>query len=372
MKFYYDKKNAEKYQRLNFPRLFWAEEMIQDDPQSLFDAGFVKEGEVIQNTHQWLKNMKEKVKPFGKRIEKYYGETWLDIHLYDPLMKTLDLFEEESVFTWLQKAMLLSEKSLRVIMLKYVWRYVEETEGDQLTRQEEEKIETIAADMSRWNHFLEENLLSKEACWRVLQFLINPIESIKGLYDLLYELDSLYTAEQEKIEEAHTNGLKLCQELNKDIRYLGLSFSLQSDEIYQEVAREGKIRVLSLFAPNLVSIKANPPYMAVGYLVNFSLHLMEMWQKNAHRQQAEIFKVLGDTTRYELLILITQGVSTAKDLAERLNISGPSVTYHIQMLVEANLLHSNWRKRAPEDRINKEKILAIGKHLQEDLGITKT
>ncbi|NLB90663.1 MAG: winged helix-turn-helix transcriptional regulator [Clostridiales bacterium] len=129
---------------------------------------------------------------------------------------------------------------------------------------------------------------------------------------------------------------------------------------------------MSQLVPSQLSIHETSQIMAVGYLFTEIVHMMKQAEKYGHRQQAESFKALGDGTRYELLTLIAKGITTTKELAEKLSISGASVTYHLQTLVEANFLHSNWRRMSLYERINQGKIQELFAELNRDLLLEET
>jgi ArsR family transcriptional regulator len=63
---------------------------------------------------------------------------------------------------------------------------------------------------------------------------------------------------------------------------------------------------------------------------------------------ALIFKALGDKNRLALLELITQGENCGCTLIDKLDITQPTMTYHINILEEAGLITSKkegiWRK----------------------------
>ena len=51
-----------------------------------------------------------------------------------------------------------------------------------------------------------------------------------------------------------------------------------------------------------------------------------------------VFKALSDPTRREILRLLSQGEKTAGDLAERFDMSKPSMSHHFAVLKEADLI----------------------------------
>lgn len=54
----------------------------------------------------------------------------------------------------------------------------------------------------------------------------------------------------------------------------------------------------------------------------------------------EVFKALADPTRREILRLLRGGERTAGDLAERFDMSKPSVSHHFAVLRDADLIRS--------------------------------
>jgi DNA-binding transcriptional ArsR family regulator len=53
-----------------------------------------------------------------------------------------------------------------------------------------------------------------------------------------------------------------------------------------------------------------------------------------------VFKALSDPTRREILRLLSRGEKTAGDLAERFDMSKPSMSHHFAVLKEADLISS--------------------------------
>jgi DNA-binding transcriptional ArsR family regulator len=54
----------------------------------------------------------------------------------------------------------------------------------------------------------------------------------------------------------------------------------------------------------------------------------------------QAFKALSDPTRREILSLLRRGEMTAGELAERFDMSKPSVSHHFSVLKEADLISS--------------------------------
>ncbi|HVC96721.1 MAG TPA: autorepressor SdpR family transcription factor [Pirellulales bacterium] len=54
----------------------------------------------------------------------------------------------------------------------------------------------------------------------------------------------------------------------------------------------------------------------------------------------EIFKALADPTRREILRILGRGEMSAGELANRFDMSKPSVSHHFSVLKQADLIHS--------------------------------
>jgi len=54
----------------------------------------------------------------------------------------------------------------------------------------------------------------------------------------------------------------------------------------------------------------------------------------------EVFKALSDPTRREILRALARGEQSAGDLAERFEMSKPSVSHHFSILKDAELIRS--------------------------------
>ncbi len=371
MEFYYDKKGSNLYQQIYFPHLYWGEDYLQEhegfSEKEQMKKTLKEELYQVEASNLWLKEMSQALKPYGKEIEKYYGKAFTEMDLHNAFKKVGNFFEEESLFTWLEKLMKVEEDTLRFHLLEKAWRQMEEIRVEDVSEKTKEYIYQVAQDMTKWSGFLEETQLPKEDCWRILQFLINPLESLKGFYRLHKNLVPILEKQEKMMKKAEKAGLWMVENLNRNINFLDISFSLKGKEIYKEVAQNNKVRVVSMLVPSQVLMSNNPPFIGVGYLIKITMKLLNFVRKMDHRKQAEVFKVLGDRTRYELLVLLTQGVNSTKELAKALAITSASVTYHLQYLIEADLIHINWRKIPVDQRINQEKVLEVLVQLQKDL-----
>lgn len=55
------------------------------------------------------------------------------------------------------------------------------------------------------------------------------------------------------------------------------------------------------------------------------------------------FKALSDSTRREILALLKKGSLTAGDIGTHFDITGPSISHHLSVLKESNLISAEKR-----------------------------
>ena len=53
-----------------------------------------------------------------------------------------------------------------------------------------------------------------------------------------------------------------------------------------------------------------------------------------------LFKALNDNTRREILEILKKGDLTAGDIANKFDISKPSISHHLDLLKQAGLVHA--------------------------------
>jgi ArsR family transcriptional regulator, arsenate/arsenite/antimonite-responsive transcriptional repressor len=66
----------------------------------------------------------------------------------------------------------------------------------------------------------------------------------------------------------------------------------------------------------------------------------------------EIFKALNDSTRREILEILRFSEMNAGDIADRFNISKPSISHHLDLLKQADLVKSKKRGQFMEYSLN--------------------
>ena len=90
------------------------------------------------------------------------------------------------------------------------------------------------------------------------------------------------------------------------------------------------------------------------------------------QERINVFKNLGDKTRYQIFCEIAKGTKSVKGIAEQLGITSATVSYHINELVLSNIVVQGWNKKDCLKAIHTELITEVMNGLMEDSFMTNT
>ena len=84
---------------------------------------------------------------------------------------------------------------------------------------------------------------------------------------------------------------------------------------------------------------------------------------------AYVFKSLGDCTRAQIIDMLKGGKKCACQLLKAFNITQPTLSYHMKMLVDCGLVISEKKRRWNYYSLNKEVLQSLISFLNKDKGI---
>ena len=211
-------------------------------------------------------------------------------------------------------------------------------------------------DTLRWNYF---TIMSQPK--KFVEDFISLHQMIKPIFDKVYAeylpiLEKSYTEFEATIREHPTilaeafTGTKEIEEIDwtsDDISVIPTL--LLSDFFFQDS------EILLLGAKSLEVIQ----------------HFIQT-RLDKQQERINVFKNLGDKTRYQIFCEIAKGTKSVKKIAEQLGITSATVSYHINELVLSNLVVHGWNKKDCTKAIHTELITEVMNGLMEDSFMTNT
>jgi ArsR family transcriptional regulator len=91
--------------------------------------------------------------------------------------------------------------------------------------------------------------------------------------------------------------------------------------------------------------------------------------KYNYEKYALIFKALSDETRLKIITMLSDGELCACKILEAFNITQPTLSYHMKMLVDAGLVNAvkdgAWVKYSVDEKAKEELLIFLSLVLKE-------
>ena len=205
-------------------------------------------------------------------------------------------------------------------------------------------------DTVRWNYF---TIMSQPK--KFVEDFISLHQTLKPIFEKVYAeylpiLEKSYQEFETTIQEHPTilaeafSGTKVIEEIDWASDEISVIPSLLlSDFFFQDS------EILILGAKSLEVIQ----------------HVIQT-RLDKQQERINVFKNLGDKTRYQIFCEIAKGTKSVKGIAEQLGITSATVSYHINELVLSNLVVHGWNKKDCTQAIHTELITEVMNGLMED------
>ena len=211
-------------------------------------------------------------------------------------------------------------------------------------------------DTLRWNYF---TIMSQPK--KFVEDFISLHQMIKPIFDKVYAeylpiLEKSYTEFEATIREHPTilaeafTGTKEIEEIDWTSDEISVIPTLLLSDFYFQDSE-----LLILGAKSLEVIQ----------------HVIQT-RLDKQQERINVFKNLGDKTRYQIFCEIAKGTKSVKKIAEQLGITSATVSYHINELVLSNLVVQGWNKKDCLKAIHTELITEVMNGLMEDSLMTNT
>ena len=211
-------------------------------------------------------------------------------------------------------------------------------------------------DTLRWNYF---TIMSQPK--KFVEDFISLHQTIKPIFDKVYAeylpiLEKSYTEFEATIHEHPTilaeafTGTKEIEEIDWTSDEISVIPTLLLSDFYFQDSE-----LLILGAKSLEVIQ----------------HVIQT-RLDKQQERINVFKNLGDKTRYQIFCEIAKGTKSVKKIAEQLGITSATVSYHINELVLSNLVVQGWNKKDCLKAIHTELITEVMNGLMEDSLMTNT
>lgn len=197
---------------------------------------------------------------------------------------------------------------------------------------------------------------SADLKWNFIAFSQDLLGNMRHLVELSRKLILLYQPFMEKgnhQKEAFLEKISLEKFLEKEI-------GEKTDKTEVFLLNSWLIRFYQLSTPYL---KQYSNFLTLSCRID---EIVEAREEMDDDQLSTILKVLSDSSRYKVLVELTKPLARTKDIAAKLGITGPGVSFHTQKLLNANLLEVNHDDNTIRYNANKALLRELVDKIQGD------
>lgn len=361
MKFKFYPIESRIYDFLQFPSLIFKKERLERSDN--FDK------DIPMDQYFNLINIaEEKFKPFEKDIELYYSEKFsYNYDFIDLMTDVYTFFGYKDEKDYLNMLLNLSEKEIYTSM---AYSFLATNENNQDFSDEILKKASIM-NKNDLISIIKELPTDPSRKWNLFLIAEAPLKHMKIYVHLMYSLlpifEEIYLSYE---DEVNNHGKHLIDLLNKKGAegLKEISYSIIDTEIIKNEENSLLISAIEQYAI-ILSCSGKNSYLLWGLKTEEFFKIKKQINENKINERVHVFKNLGDKTRYEVVKLLSTGVTSTKEIANTLGVSSATISYHLSNLIQAKVIKAGLANDKYNYLVNYSYLEEILRDFKEDIGI---
>lgn len=358
MKFNYNEDVSRILDYLAFPSIYFFNKSYKDSSDDLLIKA------IDESYIDFTESMQNKLKKWEGEIKEIFHEDMYshnDFHTI--LIKAFPVYEYKSEHQYLDDLLGVDELTFKEKMMKALVA-LEEDKGD---------VEDVFVDDMQAMQYINNLKVDSAHKWNLLMMFQKPKEQLEKYIQLLNHCESIFINHYQKMKKkVHEVGTYLAKEFSSDtvesfkkITYHSINYDFDKSEV-------GHIYVSAIFPYALRILENEEVRLIWGLDMEKSFRIVHEINEDELSHRVKAFKALGDKTRYESLKLLSQGVTSIKQIAEALDVSSATISYHINEFLTSGILKINRGKEKKSSYIiDYDALNKIIEDFREDLGFKK-
>jgi DNA-binding transcriptional ArsR family regulator len=351
MKFKFNEDVSRIYDYLLFPRIyFYQKEYDESKNDELKD--------VIHDSYlEFAQNFNEKLKPYEQEIKQFYQQDIYSNYDYPNIL--IDAFPVDDYtdeHKYLEDIQSTDDDTFKDKLIKA------------LVTMDDDDNETSEFDEMNATDYINNLKIDSANKWNLFLMVQNPKQFLAKFINFLKLIEPMFYETYKKyIDQVKEVGLDVSKRLSKNTveSFKKITYNLINYEF--NGAEEVCNFYVSAIFPYSLRLKGDCT-IVWGLKSEFSFKKVTEINENQLTQRVKVFKALGDKTRYEVLKMIASGVSSVKNIAEKLDVSSATISYHINEFLTTGIVYINRNKEKKAGyKIDVEKLKSVMDSFMEDL-----
>ena len=313
---------------------------------------------IDENVVKRYKKMEEDLKAFYPRIQHYYFKDY-SLELF--IRRQYPFFGHETVKTYFDELRVLTDE--QVLEAIYIGLVLNDT----VIEKEMYTVEKLKTDSALFMTLMDELEAGDEEKWKIVKLIRTPRESLLGWLELLEEIEPIFNRYYDEVAESVAlYGEDLVERFNlPDQDTISI---ISNGMINKDVLSSNRILISFVNCCEVrLSVKDKVPYVLWGIENEVVLKKIKQAEEEEQVNRILSYKNLGDKTRYEVLRCIANGMQSTKEIAQQLNVSSATISYHLNNLMTSKLIRLVYEDGKYYNKINQEWIETCFNELKKDL-----
>lgn len=231
---------------------------------------------------------------------------------------------------------------------------------------EKEKMSFFGLELSKdqeyslWDWFEEYNFNDKER-YQLIKVLHNPIENINCLINILEETVKILKTEFKNYQEELTSFHKELEfQQSMLTQFLDNHPIKWSDEAYIIPS------YVDFDSVRCVTREYFPHYFYVFYGAGVDFDYVLHFKISDLGRNNEFLKVISDQSKYEILKLLKERMMYGQEIANRMKLTTPTISYHMDTLVSLGIVTVKKQDNRVYYGLNKEAIIGFLDNIKQE------
>lgn len=316
---------SKNFDFLKFPKCLFQEEHFTEV------SSLNNYKEVIEEDYfKMLNYFKEILAPFTREIELFYPREFNNFDFIDLILNAYPVNDDFEPIKYLKKILNEKASDLRVKFIESLADF--EDIGEEKIKEFKQNGDLI--------ELMSDLPLDSSLKWNLMLVFQYPHTYIHKFIDLMVKIKPIFENEYEKHHQELTKFKTFFEKYLNENGLLGLQELSNSLVNINLLKNENPTIILSSFIPYSIILydHENLKIIVWGLKIADALQKIKEINENRLLERTQVFKLLGDKTKYEVLKYISQGITQTKTLASLTKVSSATISYHINTFLTTKLI----------------------------------
>ncbi len=362
MEYEFKEKPSRVYDFLHFPKLIYVRQQNENinRQNDLFKE--VASEEYIRFTEQ----MQTKLEPHKNKIANYYyDDIFADFDFIQVLSLAVPMHDYENERSYLNDLLSMDDRTLR----KRLKNAIKEIDEDAMKSGESDREDEDETEDRDFVSFINGLSIDPGLKWNLLMMIQNTktyvSEYVAFMESILPMFSSVY---EEQGKGVALIGKALADRLNEDPENSLREITYDSIDVDIIETKRVILLVSALFPYSMRLFSSDGLTTVVwGKEMEKSFETIAKHHEDKLVRRVKIFKSLGDKTRYEVLRLLAQGVTSTKEIAAELDVSSATISYHLNEFLTTGVISLGKQGRKSGYQIDYDLLTDVMEGFMNDL-----